>query len=73
MVSSYILVRKSSQETNRETPSEVKFNNLSSLKVLFFHQQQQQKKESIFFSGLNAKFVILLHADETEIAKRKLK
>lgn len=72
MVSSYILVRKSSQETNRETPSEVKFNNLSSLKVLFFHQQQK-KKESIFFSGLNAKFVILLHADETEIAKRKLK
>lgn len=71
MVSSYILVRKSSQETNRETPSEVKFNNLSSLKVLFFHQQQ--KKRIHFFSGLNAKFVILLHADETEIAKRKLK
>jgi hypothetical protein len=56
---------QSSQETNRATAtSEVNFNNLSSLKVLIFYQQQ---KNHFFLFMLYTKFVILIHADETEI------
>jgi hypothetical protein len=57
---------QSSQETNRATAtSEVTFNNLPSLKVLIFFLSTT--KISIFLFVLYTKFVILIHADETEI------